>query len=82
MMQAQPKIVPAPLPDQNKIQLKLRRSQKSGLLGKPSFILDARADLTAEAKRLVSKCGRSFASTTSSTIARTSSLLGSCSPCP
>ena len=34
MMQAQPKIVPSPAPDQNKIQLKLRRSQKSGLLGK------------------------------------------------
>jgi hypothetical protein len=57
MMQAQPKIVPSPLPDQNKIQLKLRRSQKSGLLGKPSFVLDARADLTPEAKGLVTKYG-------------------------
>lgn len=57
MLQAQPKIVPAPVPDQNKIQLKLRRSQKSGLLGKPSFVLDARADLTPEAKGLVSKYG-------------------------
>lgn len=56
-MQAQPKIVPPPLPDQNKIQLKLRRSQKAGLLGKTSFMLDARADLTPEAKGLVSKYG-------------------------
>lgn len=57
MLQAQPKFVPTPLPDQNKIQLKLRRSQKAGLLGKTSFILDARADLTAEAKGLVTKYG-------------------------
>src|SRR5689334_16067259 len=56
-MQAQPKIAPPPLPDQNKIQLKLRRSQKAGLLGKMSFILDARAELTSDAKGLVSKYG-------------------------
>ena len=57
MMQAQPKIVPPPSQDQNKIQLKLRRSQKSGLLGKPSFVLDARAELTPETKGLISKYG-------------------------
>ena len=57
MLQAQPKMVPAALPDDNKIQLKLRRSQKSGLLGKTSFVLDARADLTPEAKGLVGKYG-------------------------
>jgi hypothetical protein len=57
MIQAQPKIVAQSLPDQNKIQLKLRRSQKSSLMGKPTFVLDARADLTPEAKGLVSKYG-------------------------
>jgi hypothetical protein len=57
MMQAQPKIVPQPLPDQNKIQLKVRRSQKSSLMGKPTFVLDARADLTPEARGLISKYG-------------------------
>ena len=56
-MQLQPKIVPPPLPDQNKIQLKLKRSQKAGMLGKMSFMLDARAELTSEAKGLVSKYG-------------------------
>jgi hypothetical protein len=46
-----------PLPDQDKIQLKLRRSQKSSMLGKVVFVLDARADLTPEAKALVAKYG-------------------------
>lgn len=56
-MHAQPKIVPPPLPDQNKIQLKLKRSQKAGMLGKTSFMLDARAELTTAGKALVTKYG-------------------------
>ena len=37
------------------MQLKLRRSQKSGLTGTPVFILDVMAELTAEEAELVKK---------------------------
>jgi hypothetical protein len=57
MQQAQPKLVPPPLPDSNKIQLKLRRAQKTGMLGGATFMLDARVDLTPEARALVTKYG-------------------------
>ena len=49
--------IPAPVADLNKIQLKLKRSQKTGMLGKTSFILDARAELSPQAKGLVTKYG-------------------------
>jgi hypothetical protein len=57
MQQAQPKLVQPPVASENKIQLKLRRSQKSSLMGKPTFVLDARADLAPDARGLVSKYG-------------------------
>ncbi len=51
--------VPPPLPvaTQHKVLLKLRRSQKAGMLGKTSFMLDARVELDPEAKGLISKYG-------------------------
>jgi hypothetical protein len=57
MLQAQARLSEVPPPAaEHKIQLKIRRSQKTGMLGgKPSFVLDARADLTPEARALVSK---------------------------
>ena len=52
-------VAPPPLATSSgKIYLKLRRSQKAGLMGgKPTFVLDARADVTAEARALISKYG-------------------------
>jgi hypothetical protein len=44
--------LPAPSANAIKVQLKLKRSQKAGMLGKTSFMLDARADLTSEAKAM------------------------------
>jgi hypothetical protein len=41
----------------NKIYLKLRRSQKAGLLGKVTFMLDARVELSEQARALVAKYG-------------------------
>lgn len=41
---------------ETKIQLKLRRAQKSGMLGgKPTFTLDVRVELPPDARALVSK---------------------------
>jgi uncharacterized protein DUF4189 len=41
----------------DKMCLKLKRSQRSGLFGKPFFVLDARMEVTAEEAALVSKYG-------------------------
>jgi hypothetical protein len=38
-----------------KIQLKLRRAQKTGMIGKTTFTLDARVELPADAQALVAK---------------------------
>lgn len=53
---------PPPLPQAastelgSKIQLKLRRAQKTGMLGgKPTFTLDARVELGVDARALVAK---------------------------
>lgn len=50
---------PPPLPTTyptDRISLRLRRSQRSGLLGgKPIFALDARADVASEARGLIAK---------------------------
>lgn len=54
---AMPATLQAPSANAIKVQLKLKRSQKAGMLGKTSFMLDARAELAPEAKALVHKYG-------------------------
>jgi hypothetical protein len=41
----------------DKMCLKLKRSQRSGMFGKPTFVLDARMEVTAEEAALVRKYG-------------------------
>lgn len=54
-MQPPPQL-PTGAPFDDKIHLKVRRSQRSGMLGtKPTFILDARVDLSPEARALIPK---------------------------
>ena len=46
------------MPDERKLTLKIRRSQKAGMLGgKPTFMLDARVELNREDQGLVTKYG-------------------------